>query len=62
MRLAEGGNDGWLVDSVTSFGCIADVGCSLLTLDLDVHQWIDGNGAGDVDDLPLTLATKSSCV
>ena len=47
---------------MASFGCITGVGCSLLTLDLDVHQWIDGNGVGDVDDLPLTLATQSSCV
>lgn len=62
MRLAEGGNDGWLVDSVVTFGCINDLGCKILTQDLDVHQWLDGNGFGDVDDLPLTIVTQSSCV
>ena len=62
VRLAAGGNDGWLVDSAVTFGCINEVGCSLLTLDLDVHRWIDGNGAPDSVDLPLTLATKTSCV
>jgi hypothetical protein len=62
MRLAEGGNDGWLVDSVVTFGCINDVGCSLLTMDMDVLRWIDGNGAPDRREFPLTLATQSSCV
>ena len=62
VRLAPGGNDGWLVDSAVTYGCITDLGCSLLTLDLDVHSWIDGNRFGNVYDLPLTIATQTSCV
>ena len=62
MTIREGGTNGWLVDSVMTFGCISDLGCSPLTQDIDVNRWVDGNGSGDVQRIPLTLVTQSSCV
>ena len=62
VSLREGGTNGWLVDSVMTYGCIDDVGCSLLTQDMDVNRWLDGNGFGAVYELPLTIVTQSTCV
>ena len=62
MTVREGGTNGWLIDSIMTYGCMDDLGCSALTQDIDVNRWVDGNGFGDVQQIPLTLVSQSYCV
>jgi hypothetical protein len=44
IAIEEDGNDGWLIDSVVTVIKKEDDDDEILTIDLDKHQWIDGNG------------------
>ena len=42
--IEEDGNDGWLIDSVVTVIKKVQGDDETLTIDLDEHQWIDGDG------------------
>lgn len=44
VGLQDGGNDGWKIDSIVTIFKYVDDGYEVATLDMDVHQWLDGNG------------------
>ena len=44
IAIEEDGNDGWLIDSVVTVIKKVQEDDETLTIDLDEHQWIDGNG------------------
>ena len=46
VSIVENGNDGWNIDSIVTLVKDDECGVEVLTLDLDVFRWVDG------DDLP----------
>ena len=60
VAIVEGGNNGWNIDSVVTFGCITGAGCKQITQDMDVLAWVDGNTAG-YERLPLTKISNTPC-
>ena len=44
IAIEEDGNDGWLIDSVVMVIKKVNEDDETLTIDLDEHQWIDGDG------------------
>ena len=54
ITLVEGGNDGWLIDSVVTFLRTED-SFTLLSSDIDVNRWIDGNGGSELERFNLTI-------
>ena len=65
MTIEEGGNNGWNIDSIVTYGCIDGLGCSPLTQDFDVFRWVDGDARVNPEEIrrfPLTKVTQSSCV
>ena len=55
ITLVEGGNDGWLIDSVVTFLRTED-SFTLLSSDIDVSRWIDGNGGSELERFNLSIA------
>ena len=55
IALVEGGNDGWLIDSIVTFLHAEDGTFTLLSSDIDVYQWIDGNGGSSLERFNLTM-------
>ena len=54
VYMQEGGNDGWFVASIFT-AVNSTSGYRLLTADVDVNRWIDGNGSADQKQLVLTI-------
>ena len=54
ITLEETGNDGWLVDSIVTF-LRSDGAFILLSVDIDVNRWIDGNGGTELEQFSLTI-------
>ena len=50
------GNDGWNIESIVTLVKGTDGGVKLLTQDLDVFRWIDGDGPQKERRFDLTLA------
>ena len=44
VYIVEGGNDGWNIESIATFVRDSSGGVQVLTQDLDVFRWIDGDG------------------
>lgn len=44
VAIEEDGNDGWKIDSIVTVIKKASGSFEVLSLDMDVHQWIDGDG------------------
>lgn len=42
VSIEEGSDDGWMIESILTLVCGAGQ-CVLLTLDLHIERWIDGN-------------------
>ncbi len=55
ITLVEEGNDGWLIDSVVTFLRTED-SFTLLSSDIDVSRWIDGNGGSELERFSLSIA------
>lgn len=60
VAIEEDGNDGWLIDSIVTLVKKQSDDPEVLTIDLDVHQWVDGDGnpnkqPGVVQIFPLNL-------
>ena len=53
ITLKETGTDGWLVDSIVTF-LRSDDAFILLSVDIDVNRWIDGNGGTELEQFSLT--------
>lgn len=47
--------DGWNVKTVVTFVCKYDNDCHLLTQDIDIYYWIDGDGGSNGQPLVLSL-------
>ena len=56
ILVQEGGNDGWYISSIFTVAA-AGGGYTLLTADVDVNKWIDGNGSDSERQLILTKQT-----
>ena len=57
VSIVEAGNDGWIIDSITTFVIDSNGGSRVLTQDFDVSRLIDGDTTTDSDrrfDLTLT--------
>lgn len=48
-------HDGWNVKTVVTFVCKYDNDCHLLTQDIDIYYWIDGDGGSNGQPLVLSL-------
>ena len=56
VAVVAGGTDGWLIDSIVTFlRAEEDASFTLLTSDIAVDQWIDGNGGPSQRRLDLTI-------
>ena len=44
VYIVEGSNDGWNIDSIVTLVKDSSRNSQILTSDLDVFRWIDGNG------------------
>lgn len=55
IAVVEGGTDGWLIDSIVTFLLDVDGNFSLLSSDIDVDRWIDGNGGEERKRFDLTI-------
>ena len=56
VAVVAGGTDGWLIDSIVTFlRAEEDDSFTLLSSDIDVDQWIDGNGGDSQRRLDLTI-------
>ena len=55
IAVVEGGTDGWLIDSIVTFLLDEDGNFTLLSRDIDVDRWIDGNGGDERKRFDLTL-------
>ena len=56
VAITESSNDGWNIESIATFVKDSAGGVQVLTQDLDVYHWIDGNGHHSHRRLDLTLA------
>ena len=54
--IVENGNDGWNIDSIVTLVKDDDGGVEVLTQDLDVFRWIDGDDLPQYRRFDLTLA------
>ena len=61
ITIEEGGNNGWNIDSILTFGCMDGLGCKPITQDFDVFQWVDGNGTEESRRFTLTKISRASC-
>lgn len=55
IAVVEGGTDGWLIDTIVTFLLDEDGSFSLLSSDIDVDVWIDGNSGEERKRFDLTL-------
>jgi hypothetical protein len=55
IAVLEGGTDGWLINSIVTFLLDDDGSYSLLSSDIDVDVWIDGNSGEEQQRFDLTL-------
>ena len=55
VAVKEGGTGGWNIKSIVTFVRTDSGVLQLLTVDLDVYRWIDGNGPSDRREFSLTL-------
>lgn len=44
IAIEEAGNDGWMIDSIITIFKYSNGRYKVATLNMDVHQWIDGDG------------------
>ena len=56
VSIVENGNDGWNIDSIVTLVKDDDGGVEVLTQDLDVFRWIDGDDLPQYRRFDLTLA------
>lgn len=56
VSILEGGNDGWNIDSIVTLVKDSSGGIQVLTQDLDVNRWIDGNSHHSYRRFELTFA------
>jgi hypothetical protein len=56
VSIVENGNDGWNIDSITTLLKDNRGGVELLTQDLDVFRWIDGDDLQQYRRFDITLA------
>jgi hypothetical protein len=59
VSIVENGNDGWNIDSIATLATLVKDdrdGVELLTQDLDVFRWIDGDDLPQYRRFDLTLA------
>ena len=56
VSIIESSNDGWNIDSIVTLVKDSYGGIQVLTQDLDVNRWIDGNGHHSHRRFELTLA------
>ena len=55
--------DGWNIDSILTFGCIDELGCTLLTQEFDVFRWVDNDPSYPERSLfTLTKVSQLVCV
>lgn len=45
IAIVESSKDGWNIDSIATFFVFDEYYSKLATVDLDVYQWVDGDGA-----------------
>ena len=55
VQIVEGSNDAWLIDSIVTLVKDKNGNSEILTCDLDVSQWIDGDGTSSERRLQLTI-------
>ena len=55
VALVEGGTDGWHIASIMTLVLDTDGEYLVLTSDIGIDRWIDGNGSQDIRRLELTL-------
>ena len=56
VSIVENGNDGWNIDSIVTLVKDDHGGVEVLTQDLDVFRWIDGNDLPEYRHFDLALA------
>ena len=59
MSIIESSNDGWNIDSIVTLVKDSGNGIQVLTQNLDVNHWIDGDGHHTHRHFELTLAETS---
>ena len=55
IAIVEGGTDGWLIESIVTFLQDKEGEFSLLSSDIGVNAWIDGNGGAERRRVDLTI-------
>ena len=44
ISILEGGNDGWKIESITTYAVVDQNSYEMTSEDIDVNRWIDGDG------------------
>ena len=55
VAVKPGGDDGWNIKSILTMECTDSGVFQLLTVDMNVNRWIDGDGASDRKEFLLTI-------
>ena len=55
VAVKPGGDGGWNIQSILTMECTDSGVFQLLTVDMNVNRWIDGNGASDRKEFLLTI-------
>jgi len=55
ITIVQGSNDGWNIDSIVTFVVVDQYIWELSSVDLDVNQWIDGDGSTSDEKYTLSL-------
>jgi len=62
VTITEGGNDGWGIDSIMTYGCTDEFGCQPLTQDIDANRWVDRDEGDEHLRFSLSKVSQKLCL